>query len=213
MTPAEIEKETTALNALSVSFMRNFTRLENAMAELLHQVLFCKEVAAGMKPVESRIAHAMYFTPEGFGQRQNIVNSAVTEWLAENPIGQFDFFALWKDVNGHLNTLKGTRNLIAHGSTQTIMVRDALYVRVLYPTYHPKQADRLFKGSRGRSLSELTRDEKGLGQMIPCIEEMARVFEYHDEGAQTWQQIFDALQFHLSQLSTTFPDAQKPPKC
>jgi hypothetical protein len=213
MKPDEIQKERDGLNALVLRFNHKWTELENSMADLLHHVLFCN-MPVTMWPGESRIAHAIYFSPEGFGQRQVIVNNAITEWLVENPIGTYDFLPLWNEINKTLGTLRGTRNLIAHGSVNSIRMRSKLYIRVMPPGLAPKMAHRVAKGSLpGKSLAEMQQAEGGLTAMLPCIGGMTRVLWDHEAGEPTWQQRFDALTEHLNQLSKWFPDPQKIQGC
>ena len=125
MKPDEIAAQSAALNEVVTGFNGNWSQLENEMAGLLHQVLFCKTNYL-MRPFPSGIAHAIYFTPDGFAQRQNIVNNAVTEWLAENQIATFDYLPAWNKINRRLGTLRGTRNLLAHGSVQAVEIRRAI---------------------------------------------------------------------------------------
>jgi hypothetical protein len=68
MKPDEIAAQSAALNEVVTGFNGNWSQLENEMAGLLHQVLFCKTNYL-MRPFPSRIAHAIYFTPDGFARR------------------------------------------------------------------------------------------------------------------------------------------------
>lgn len=106
--------------------MRMFYDLENSMASLLHNVLFWRNPSE-----ETRIALAIYFTPDGFAQRQNIVNNPLREWLIErrtdNPMGEYDWLAAWEDINDRLSTLRKTRNLLAHGPSALCSVSNCIF--------------------------------------------------------------------------------------
>lgn len=198
-------REKAELSALVGAFSRDFSNLENSMAELLHKVLFFRDLS-----VVSRVAHAIYFSPEGFGQRQVIVNNAVKEWLVEHPIGRYDFLSLWKGIDGRLTTFRRTRNVIAHGSVQSLLIGGGVYVRVVPPTYMPELGNLVAKGTiPGRSIDEMKRVNGGLSAAIMCVDNMARVIEYHEEEEPTWGETYKALQFHLNSLNNWFPDAQK----
>ena len=201
-------KEKEALNALVLAFNRDFLFLENSLANLLNEVLFCKTRE------DSRIAHAIYFTPDSFRPRQILVNNAVKEWLIENPIGQYDFISLWAGVNDRLNSLRAIRNDLAHGSVQAFIIRDVIYVRVFPPTFTPKLADKIATGAiPGRSHGEIERGIGGITAAILCVDNMARALQYHDEEEPTWKETYDALAEHLNRLNSWFPDALKTREC
>ena len=203
----KMNEDQSALTLLANEFAKNFSNLENSMAELLHWVLFFRDPGTA-----SRVAHAIYFSPDGFGQRQVIVNNALTEWLTEHPIGAHDFSPLWKRLNDRLTTLRRTRNLLAHGSVRALMIgnKDDIYVRLVPPTYSPKLGDLVKKGTiPGKSVEEMQQMNGGLTRVILCIQSMARAIEYHEEGEPTWKETYDALEFHLNELDNWFPDAQK----
>jgi hypothetical protein len=208
MDPAQMKEEVEGLNTLIPPFGRDFAKLENTLAALLHEALFCKTKD------ETRIAYAIYFSPDSFGIRQSIVNNAVREWLIENPMAQLDFLALWARINDRLYSIRGARNVVAHGSVNLIDVRGARYVRLMTPAYSPKLEDAAAKGTiPGLSLKEMRRICGALSDVLPCIANMVRVLQYHDEDEETWRGTYDALVENLSQLDTWFPAAPKPQGC
>jgi hypothetical protein len=205
-TVEKMDQEREALTKLVNDFTRAFSNLENEMANLLHMVLFWERPGS-----YSRVAHAIYFSPEGFGQRQAIVNNALTEWLREHPISTYDYRSLWNRINERLNTIRRTRNLLAHGSVRQLIIRDGYYVRVVPPTFSPELDQLVARGSiPGKSVKEMEQMNGGVLAMIVCVENMARAIEYHEEAEPTWRETYDALEFHLNRLDSWFPDAQNP---
>jgi len=205
MKPEEIASQKLELNGLVSAYQLRMTWIENAMADLLHIVLFDR------REHRTRVAHAIYFTPDGFGQRQNIVNAAITEWIAENPLSEYDLQPMWNRINLRLNTVRGTRNLLAHGSVIATQIRGVMYVRVMPPTFSPKLADLISKGTiPGKSIAEMRNALDGAEAVLLCIQTFIDLLRYHsEEDEQAFEETFGALEENLSRLDRWFPDAQK----
>lgn len=203
---AQEQQEMAKLAERVTTFSKHFADLENSLASLLHKILFFHE-----PHYESRVAHAIYFSPEGFGLRRKLVNDAVTEWFTEHPIGSYDYLDLWKAINTKLGTIKKTRDLLAHGSIEGLIIREAYYVRFVPPTFMPRLADLVADGTiPGKSVGDMERDLEGLRAAILCIDDLAWVIEYFDQDEPTLRERYDGLVFRLNQLRSCFPDAQNP---
>lgn len=206
---AKLQAQHAELARLVDLFTKAFAALENEMAQLLHNVLFYKDSYE-----ESRVAHAIYFSPDGFGQRQAIVNNAVTEWLTEHPLGGFDFLAEWRCINHRLGTLRGIRNLLAHGAVRTLGIRDKWHVRVVPPTYDPKMLDHIASGSLpGISAEELRHTNQVLHVLSACVSHMGYVIAENDYGDSSLRRRFVELGEHRSQLNSLYPADQTPKAC
>lgn len=201
MTDDEIKAESESLSENLVAHRNLWDKLELALSTLLFHVLH-------VEPGTSNLAYAVYFTPDGFRARQEIVHRAMTLWSEENTHLGIDLLAYWNRINSRLRQARNVRNTVAHGSVQLLAIRGTRYVRLVPPVFDPELARLANRGTiPGVTAADLTRAVHCLGLLRDCASVIGDAVRYYRANAlELLRERCRELEEHLTQLDSLFKD-------
>jgi hypothetical protein len=201
-----MESEQEALKDAVHLFQSDFGRLEVALANLLHAVL-----NAG----SSRIPYAIYYSPNSFDARTEIVSNALTELASEmNVLQRLLKPQRWPFVEYRIGKIRNMRNSIAHGSAQVMVIGDKTYVRWIPPAHDAIRVGRLVTKGQvpGLQPHDIERSRRPFVALILVLETLNLfIREAHNDGFALRDK-YRELEERLRAFRSLFPDAQKPPK-
>jgi len=198
-----IESEREALKEAVHLFQSDFGRLEVALANLLHAVLNARK---------STVPYAIYYSPNSFDARADIVSNALTELATEkSTLLRLLQPQRWPFVEGKIDKIRRMRNALAHGSAQVMIIRDKTHVRWIPPAHDAIRVGRkIAKGQiPGLTPSDITISRKPFVPLILVLEDLNLfVREAHNDGF-AMRDRYRELEGHLRAFRNLYSDAPK----
>ncbi len=128
-----LDKEHEEIRKFNVAFALRFSELELALGNLLYEIIH--------RP-ESRLAHAIYYSPTSFHARCEIVSNSVTQIADENKKELEKLNDHWETIDEQLGKCRTVRNLVAHASQITSTYLGKRYARLAPPAFDIIRIDR-----------------------------------------------------------------------
>jgi hypothetical protein len=167
-----------------------FSQLETALSCLLY---------AAIHQPKTQIAYAIYFSPNGFDARREIVDNAVQQIVSENERLK-PLLPLWAIINDKTTGPRNTRNKIAHGMPGTLIIRNKKHVRLTSPSFDQIRIGRPVRAGRipGLTASDINAASDRLIWLRERIDEVNRLlFTHFEDGNPTLPEKFAELEAGL----------------
>lgn len=188
-----LEKEHKSLKSAIWIFNQTFSELEIALSAMLYQ-------AINVQPKSSRVAYAIYFSPESFGARTAIVDNVVKQISDENP-KLSRLCDLWGEVLKKISGPQGTRNKIAHGVPMTVAIRNRSHARLTAPAFDVIRVGRHIAKHHqppGLKANDILKSAKKTRWCCERIDEINRLLAAHfEDGNPTLPEKFAELEAGL----------------
>lgn len=201
-----IESEREALKESVNIFQSDFGRLETALAHLLHAVLDARK---------SNVPLAIYYSPNGFDARVDIVSNALTELATEkDALHRLLKLQRWPFVLGKIDKIRDMRNKIAHGSAQVMVVRGKPYVRWIPPAHDTIRVARKIALGQipGLQPGDIDASRQPFVALLLVLDSLnSFVREAHD-GGSALRDRYRELEARLRAFRSLYPDAPRPTK-
>jgi hypothetical protein len=182
-----IELEHKALRDAIWRFNSVFNELEIALSALLH---------AALNMPNSHVAYAIYYSPNGFDARVEIVHNVIQQLATENK-SLSDLLPLWTDLHVDLRgTPRTMRNKIAHGMPITLVVRGKQHARLTSPAFDANRVGRhMDKGQiPGLTASDIANGAKKVHWLAERTDDVNRLLSaFHKDGHSTLPEKYRAL--------------------
>jgi hypothetical protein len=197
------DKEHEALRSETYRFQQQFSQLETSLGDLLHGILNAKR---------SKVPYAIFYSTISFAARADMVRYALQEAIAENTdLAPLSAPTRWPYISDKIDQARSLRNLIAHGSTQTLDIRSKPYVRHLPPVYDvirvlPIVAKRQIPGL---TRSDIVQGRAPLLTIVRCIEAVKIVVREAHEKVDTLPDSFADMDNALTALRALYPTPKK----
>ena len=201
-----MESEREALRDAVHLFQSDFGRLEVALANLLHAVLNAST---------SRIPYAIYYSPNSFDARVEIVGNALTELALETKVLQRLLKPQrWPFVVYRIDKIRDVRNKIAHGSAQVLIIRDKPYVRWIAPAHDVIRVGRKVANGQipGLQPHDIDRHRQPFVALILVLEALNLFVREADQDGVALRDRYRELEGRLRAFRSLFPAAQMKPK-
>jgi hypothetical protein len=183
-------------------FFSGWAFLENQLAILLAVLVSGDE--------ENRMGFALYFSPSALEARLKLVDAAFA--IKIEPIAErSDLAAAWNTMMNTLNRLKATRNTIAHGSIEVILVRSKRYIRHVAPLLDISRHEAVPETQvPGLSVTDIRQSVAATGIAADRVQAFRRLFLASGRGdGEAFQQIFARLK---GDRQTSAPQQDAPTK-
>lgn len=140
------------LGELVIAFMNKWHELELSLCSLFYQII-------NPNPKAVNLAHTIYFTQQGFGTRTNLIKNVVDQFLKDNE-DLCELKAPFKKLFDRLETIKKTRDTIAHGHIYALNANGMSDVKIRAPAFDILRVNNKINDQRlpGISSSDLSRD-------------------------------------------------------
>jgi uncharacterized protein with HEPN domain len=181
-----LDKEHEALRNSIWAFNATFSELEVALSALLYEALHIPK---------SKVAYAIYHSPNGFDARTEIVDNVIQQLVLENE--------RLKDLQPHWSALyddfRGTRimrNRLAHGFPVTLAIRGKNHARLTSPVFDEIRVGRSIREGRipGLTASDISNGAKKARWLIDRVDDVNRLLAvFHEDGNPTLPEKFAAL--------------------
>jgi hypothetical protein len=187
----KIQQEMLDLKEGMFSLGHRWATLEDFLASLLNAILH----------TDKPYGFALYFSAVSAETRFAIVDAAITQFFRGEPHEE-QALGAWKELLKRMNTAKGNRNKVAHGTVQAPTVNGKLYARIAGPFFDlerrkPNEPNGMSLNDLRQAISLLSRAVAGTHYMNMLV--TAARFKTHDGPAL--QQISRELAEHLRKES------------
>lgn len=185
-----LENEHQALRNAIWAFNAAFNELEIALSALLHEML---HIPGG------QVAYAIYYSPNGFSARTEIVANVIQQMTMENQRLK-DLLPLWSALYKDFRGTRETRNAIAHGMPITLAIRGKNHARLTSPPFDANRVGRHIHQGRvpGLTASDITNGVKKTQWLTKRIDDVNRLFAaFHDDENPTLPEKYHALKTGL----------------
>jgi hypothetical protein len=164
----KVQDEYTQMNNAALDAIKNWARLENAMAYLMNKFF----------PAYTSLGQSLYYTPSSTETRINLLNTCFYDLCHTRP--EFDtLWSLWGMLQTRISRSKGTRNKIVHGNITSIWRGNKdPKVRLQYPLldHSPGNKDRVYQIESDRRAGAKGRPYQYPGMSSHDVDKAARVF-------------------------------------
>lgn len=194
-----IESERDALKESVHLFQSDFGRLETALAHLLHAIL-----NAG----KSTVPLAIYYSPNSFDTRVDIVSNALIELATEKEeLHRLLKSQRWPFVLSKIDKIRRMRNAIAHGSAQVMIIRDKTYVRWIPPAHDTIRVGRKIANRQipGLQPNDIEASRRPFVALILVLESLNLFVREIQDGGFASREIFRQLEVHLRAFRNLYP--------
>ncbi len=169
-------------------FNQSFSELEIALSALLYEAL-------NIQPRSSHLAYAIYYSPNGFDARADIVANVIQQLVSENP-ALADLQPVWADLFKGLRGPRIMRNKIAHATPITLSIHGKSHVRLTAPVFDAIRVGRHITETGqppGLEGSEIRAGAKNIRMLIERIDGINRLFLAFRAGDPTLPRKLAAL--------------------
>lgn len=186
-----ITKEHDALRNAIWSFNSAFNELEIALSTLLHEALHVPK---------SKVAYAVYYSPNSFDARAEIVDNVIKQLIIEN--GRLEALSpLWASLYDNFRGTRTKRNSIAHGMPITIAIRGKSHVRLTSPVFDANRVGRHITETGqppGLTASDIARGAQKARWLVERVDDVNRLLTtFHEDGNPTLPEKFSVLEAGL----------------
>jgi hypothetical protein len=166
-------------------FDANFNQLEIALSALL---------ATMLNIPGSRAAHAIYFSPNSFDARVEIVSNVLVQ-LASEKGDLSDLQPLWRFIENKIDSVRRMRNSLAHGVLQSLVIRGKSHVRFSPLAFDVIRLGRpIDKGNMpGLTASDIMQSAMSAERLVGLVDRANKVFSAHYYAAPTLPLRFEEL--------------------
>ncbi|MEL3890291.1 hypothetical protein V6B08_08445 [Ferrovibrio sp. MS7] len=183
-----LKTEHTQLRNAIWAFNATFNEMELALSALLYSALDIKH---------SQVAYAIYYSPNGFDARTEIVDNVIKQLINENP-RIADLSPLWSKLYEDFRSTRKMRNNIAHGMPVTLTIRGRNHARLCSPVFDQNRVGRhIAKTGQppGLTASSIMQGAKKARWQVERVDDVNRLFAtFHEVGNPTLPQKFAALE-------------------
>lgn len=188
-----VANEHTELRNAIWAFNRCFSDLEMALGQLLYEAIHTE-------PRSSRIAHAVYYSPDGFHGRIALVDNVIKHLIIQNnALSKLE--NQWKLVFKHFNGVRNMRNKLAHGMPITLAIRGKNHVRLTAPAFDVIRVGRPFASTGnppGLKASEIWDGASKVRWLDERVDDVNRVIDaFHQDEPKALSEKFNTLKTGL----------------
>ena len=196
LTPAQIRqmeadhvrlrKEHDALRNAIWTFNSTFNELEIALSALLY---------AALNVPNSQVAYAIYYSPNSFDARAEIVDNVIQQLTAENPRLD-ELVPLWAKLYKDFRSTRTMRNKIAHGMPITLSIRGKNHARLTSPAFDTNRVGRRIRQGRipGLTVSDIANGAKKTAWLTNRIDDVNRLLAvFYEDGNPTLPEKYRTL--------------------
>lgn len=168
----QIDKEHQDIRNAVWLFNSEFDELELSLSSLVYASL-----RPGLKN-GSKLAYAIYFTPDGFRARLTLVNNIITQ-LTKERRGLAKLAPLWKSLFDQFGEVRVKRNVIAHGFPKTFQIDGRAFARLSAPAFDVLNVWRKVDdgGSFGLGSNEILQGARKAAWLRARVDEVNRLVE------------------------------------
>jgi hypothetical protein len=185
----EIGADNAAMDAAIVHFLKSWSNLETSLSTLLYEAL-------DIRPRDSRIAYAIYYSAPGFLARLKLLTEVFDQMAAERQELQ-GFPALWQAASQQMTVFRETRDLVAHGARIILAIEGRNAVRLTSPDHDAKRAGRPDPRGLafGGAASDIIDAANRVALLQADIDRINRLFTLmHNREQSAFQQLLAELQ-------------------
>lgn len=193
-----IESERLDLQRAVWAFNQQFSQLEIALSALLYE-------AINVNPKSSHLAYAVYYSPDGFRGRYQLVDNVIKQLIHENDVLS-DLGPLWNQIVNSFVSIGRTRNKLAHGMPITLAIRGKNYVRFTDPVFNTNKVGQVIDRGQvpGLTSSDINTGARKAYELQDRVDEVNRVIDAFHRGAQ------QPLRERLAQLESNLQISRHP---
>ena len=188
-----VEREHTELRNAIWAFNQRFSELEIALSTLLYEAIHAE-------PRSSKIAYAVYYSPDGFHGRIALVDNVIKQLIFENG-GLSDLTEQWNILFKNFGGVRKMRNTLAHGTPITLLIRGRNHVRLTSPAFDVIRVGRPLASTGdppGLKTDDIRDGTSKLRWLADRVDEVNRAIDaFHQNEPKAFSERFAALKAGL----------------
>ncbi len=186
-------KEQEAIRTAVIAFNARFSELELVLGNLLSAIINIKD---------SKIAHAIYYSPTSFDARSEIITNAIIQ-IATERHALAGLLLHWEKISEKIGQSRRLRNAIAHGSLLNISIGKTVHARLSPPAFDVIRVGRKIAKRQvpGLTASDINRGIQNLILLFECTNQVIQLLTEFHEGNLSLQGRYDELKQGVAKLT------------